>query len=311
MSGAVLCAGRVYGDLVFSGVPRLPALGTEVFADALSLHAGGGAYITAAWLAALGRPAELCAMLPREPFAGLVRAEAMANGVGLAASRVATEGDPQLTVAHVAGGDRAFTTRRSGAALPPAHLDALAMPGLRHLHVSELSTLLEYPTLVAAARAAGLSVSLDCGWDDAMFTREDLATAFAGIDVFLPNEAEAEALGESALNAFALPLIVIKRGARGASARTPDGACHRPARELEAIDTTGAGDAFDAGFLHAWLGGHPLETSLALGNACGALAVTRRGGAGLLPALDELVGGSSDGALSGVPSAVPLGAIGP
>ncbi|MEM7568109.1 MAG: hypothetical protein AAF321_12840, partial [Pseudomonadota bacterium] len=62
--GAVLCAGRLYCDLVFAGAPRLPTLGEEVFCEGLTLDAGGGAFITAAWLAALGRRATLFAIAP-------------------------------------------------------------------------------------------------------------------------------------------------------------------------------------------------------------------------------------------------------
>ena len=292
MTEGVLCAGRVYGDLLFTGMPRLPALGTEVFTEALSLHAGGGAYITAAWLSALGRPAELCATLPREPFASLVREEATANDVGLSATRAATAGDPQLTVVHVVDGDRAFTTRRAGRALPPGHMDALRSPAIRHLHISELTTLLDYPVLAKAARAAGLTLSLDCGWDDVALERDDLtdvlADVLADVDVFLPNEMEADKLGIERLDSLSATLVVVKRGSRGARATGPDGSCSRPAHAVSPLDTTGAGDAFDAGFVHAWLDARPVDQCLALGNACGALAVTRRGGAGHLPTREAL-----------------------
>ena len=288
MNTRVLCAGRVYGDLVFSGLPRLPAPGEEVFADALSLHVGGGAWITAAWLAALGRESALCTVLPREPFGTLVRAAARDGGVDLASVTVATDGDPQLTVVHVVDGDRAFTTRRTGAALPPEAVRTLGRAGLRHLHIGELTTHLEHPELAHAAREAGISVSLDCGWDDAALVRGDLPARLVDVDVFLPNEAEADAIGPRALEALPVPLVVVKRGADGASARAASGSCHRAARAVEPVDTTGAGDAFDAGFLHAWLEGRPLDRCLALGNACGALAVTRRGGADGLPSLATL-----------------------
>ena len=63
-SPQILCVGRIYCDLVFSGVPRMPSLGSEVFAENVTLHAGGGAFNTAAAFSALGRKTALCGVLP-------------------------------------------------------------------------------------------------------------------------------------------------------------------------------------------------------------------------------------------------------
>lgn len=67
---SVVCAGRVYCDLIFTGVPQMPVLGQEVFADELALHAGGGAFITAATFAALGLKTSVAATLPAPPLMG-------------------------------------------------------------------------------------------------------------------------------------------------------------------------------------------------------------------------------------------------
>ena len=283
-NGAVLCAGRVYCDLVFSGLDALPRLGRETYAEALSLHAGGGAWVTAGWLACLGRAVELCATLPAAPFDAIVTDAARAAGVRPGISTAATDGDPQVTCAMALGGDRAFLTRRPGSALPVDRADAIRRPGLAHLHVGELATLLECPDLVPAARAAGLTVSLDCGWDDAVFERHDLVERLTEVDVFLPNEDESAALVARGLPERPAPLTVIKRGARGATAIGEAGRRDVAGRAVEPVDATGAGDAFDAGFVHAWLEGRSVERCLALGNECGARAVVRHGGASGLPA---------------------------
>ena len=281
--GAILSVGRVYCDLVFTGLPAMPQPGREVFAEALTLAAGGGAYITAAYAAALGRGARLCATLPAAPFAALVRAEAAANGVDLAPSAEGA-GAPQITVAMAAGGDdRAFLTRREGQALPAGWAAAVAAPGLAHLHVGEVTTLLEEPGLIAAARAAGLSISLDCGWDDATFADPALPGLIAQVDVFLPNAAEAERLSGLAPLADLAPLVVVKQGAGGATALAGGGVrVHAPAEAAKVVDTTGAGDAFNAGFVLGWLDGAGLAEALAQGARCGAVAVARPGGAGHL-----------------------------
>ena len=274
--GAVLCAGRLYADLVFTDLPRMPTPGTETFAGGAALHAGGGAFITAAWLAALGREARLAAVLPAEPFGAAVAAQVRRAGVAFAPLAPAPAGaDPQVTVAMARGGDRAFLTRRAGPALPPLDLGAA---GLAHLHVGELATLVEAPGLLAAARAAGLTISLDCAWDDAMTAAQ--AALVREVDLFLPNAAEAArlaALGVAPGQGRAL--WVVKDGARGATAHGPGGPVHRPARPARVVDATGAGDAFDAGFLDLWLAGAPLAACLDRGAACGAAAVGRAGGA--------------------------------
>jgi sugar/nucleoside kinase (ribokinase family) len=79
----VICVGRLYCDLNFSGFPHMPDLGCEVFADDLTLHGGGGAFITASYLAALGCPSRVMGVIPRQPFASIIQQEAQENGVAL------------------------------------------------------------------------------------------------------------------------------------------------------------------------------------------------------------------------------------
>jgi sugar/nucleoside kinase (ribokinase family) len=110
------------------------------------------------------------------------------------------------------------------------------------------------------------------GWDGGM---RDLLPS---IDVLFVNETEA-----AAIDGARAGLVVVKRGARGASAGDVDVA--PPA--VDAVDATGAGDSFDAGFLAAWLAGEPVEQALRLGCACGALSTRALGGTAAQPTLDE------------------------
>ncbi len=71
--------------------------------------------------------------------------------------------------------------------------------------------------------------------------------------------------------------VVVKRGPRGAAALTREGWTHRPAEGVRVVDTTGAGDAFDAAFLVARLGGAPVEEALGRGNQLGARVACRMG----------------------------------
>ncbi len=281
--GAVLCVGRVYCDLIFSGAPRLPSMGTEVYAEGLELHAGGGAFITAAHLAALGRRSGLAACLPGAPFADAVRGDIRAAGIDTSLCALAPSGvDPQVTVVIAGQGDRAFLTRRTGPALPPLDIGDLIRSGAGHLHIGELATLAEHPGIVAAARTAGMTISLDCGWDETL-DGSDLARLIAAVDIFLPNRSEAEHLSAAGLPERPAPLTVVKCGADGARALWADGSASAPAQAAVPVDTTGAGDAFNAGFLDAWLSGSPVPICLAAGNAAGARAIERCGGFSPLP----------------------------
>lgn len=288
-TGTILCAGRLYCDLIMSGLPAMPVPGREVYAGALTLAAGGGAYITAAYCAALGRVAGLAAHLPAEPFGAALHDELATAGLELSLCSPPPKGvDPQITVAMIMNDDRAFLTRRAGPALPTGLDDALGQAGYGHLHLGELATLVEYPGLVRAAKAAGMTVSCDCSWDTAVLERNDLPELLAGVDVFLPNASEAEALARHAPLGVHAPLVVVKDGARGASALSGGAVIQRPARATHVVDTVGAGDAFNAGFIDAWLARRPLPECLDAGHAVAAAALGRHGGARGLGALVPL-----------------------
>lgn len=281
MKKPIMSAGRLYCDLVFANTPRLPTAGTEVFAPKLSLHAGGGAFITGATLAALGHPVRQFSTLPSAPFDATVLADMAAHGVSASDCQPAALGiDPQITVVMANAEDRAFLTRADGPATPdPANVD---FSGFSHLHIGELSTLQETPALLEHARAAGLSISLDCGWQDDFDA--EVASLIAAVDVFLPSESEAAALMAIGVPETCAPLTVVKCGKAGARARgLSEGAwVHSPTAKVEVLDATGAGDSFNAGFLSCWLEQAPLSDCLAKGNACGAAAVQALGGASYL-----------------------------
>jgi len=279
----VLCVGRLYCDLIFTDVPRMPSMGTETFAGGLGLHAGGGAFVTAAWLAAQGVPAGIACVLPGPPFRDIVMPEIRRAGVATdLCDTVCPGADPQVTVAITGRDERAFLTRRSGPAAPDLTAADLRRAGVTHLHVGELATLVECPALLDTARAAGATLSLDCGWDDGL-TAAAVAPLLRGVDVFLPNAAEMRALAEGGLPEPAARLTIVKQGADGATARAGADRVHARAQPATVVDTTGAGDAFNAGFLGAWLAGAALPDCLAAGNALGARAVAGRGGFPSMP----------------------------
>lgn len=275
----VICAGRLYCDLVFTGLPRFPSPGTETFASGVALHAGGGAFITAAAMRSLGWATALWSTLPGAPFDRVVTDAIAASKVDMRPCQPAPpESSPQITIAIAAGADRTFLSHKSGAAIPEFDL-ARFSDTLRHLHIGELRTLCEHPHLIDQARSGGLTISLDCAWDDELLAKPDaVASLISQVDVFLPNEAEQDQLVARGLPEIIAPLTVVKCGASGAKASAGNGWVHCDAIGIDVVDATGAGDAFNGGFLASWLSGDTLERCLSNGNTCGAVAAQSVGG---------------------------------
>ncbi|EIM27172.1 carbohydrate kinase family protein [Microvirga lotononidis] len=283
----VLCLGRIYCDIIFTGLRDMPVLGRERFADDVTVVAGGGAYITAAHLASLGRPSALLTRLGTDPLSKGLDPELEGSGIDLTFVERSPDAGPQPTVALVKDGERAFVSRRAGTSRPASLEKALAAPDIAHLHIAEFATLKDNPDVIAMARERGLTVSLDPSWDDELI-RQDAGffETCAGVDVFLPNVEEGEALtGEASPEAILsalrehFPLVVLKRGEHGAVASKGSASVSARAMPVTVVDTTGAGDAFNAGFLHSWLGTADIERGLAAGIEAGALSVQSPGGA--------------------------------
>jgi sugar/nucleoside kinase (ribokinase family) len=141
------------------------------------------------------------------------------------------------------------------------------------------------PEVLAAARRRGMTVSLDA-WDGPRFHSErPLPEVLADADVVFANETEAAAITGETRPERALKRLaehggcaVIRRGAEGAIGAAGDEVCTVAAESVGVVDTTGAGDAFNAGFLRGWLAGVGLEASLTLGAICGSRAVGDYGG---------------------------------
>jgi len=168
-------------------------------------------------------------------------------------------------------------------------LDFDALLDSRHFHMSSLylqrALLPDVPELFRRVKAAGLTISLDTNDDPQDLWDGGLKTLLKYVDVFLPNTREATRITgtndmETAVKRLAemVPLVVAKMGTEGAVAQRGTERFASPALKLTTVDAVGAGDSFDAGFLHEYLRGSDLTTCLASGNRAGALSVTRAGG---------------------------------
>ena len=292
---AILSLGRVYCDMVFNGLDSMPELGRELFARDFTLTPGGGALITAAHAAALGRPAALLARFGTDAISNALKPQMLALGIDLQFLELHASAGPQLTVVMVQNEERAFLSRRAGHAAPASFDAALDWSDAAHLHIAEYATLHEMPGAVQAAKRRGLTVSLDPSWDADLIKDPLFFERAAGVDVFLPNLEEARALThcedpEEALRTLAkhFPVVVLKCGGDGGMLAAKGTIISQTSPVVEVVDTTGAGDAFNAGFLHVWLQGADMDKCLASAIEAGMRSVQAAGGTGSLPRVHDV-----------------------
>jgi ribokinase len=300
----VLVVGDANPDLVLRGdvVPRFGQ--AEQLLEDAALVLGGSAAITAHGLARLDRPVALLAAIGDDAFGQ--RLCGQLGEAGIDVSRVVVRPDlpTGLTVVLSRGDDRAMLTHTGAidsltAAEVLAAVEDLRGRGMGHVHVSSLylqpGLAADLPDVLRAAHEAGLTTSLDTN-DDPTGRWAGVDALLAHLDVLLPNRAEATALGgdpDPRRAAVALaargPLVVVKDGGQGAFAATPDGeVVEAAAHPTQPVDTTGAGDTFDAAFLDAWLDDAPLRVALCRAVAAGTLSVGATGGTAGQPTRDQI-----------------------
>ena len=274
----------------------------EKLVDRMSLEIGGSASITAVAAARLGLRVALAAAVGRDA-AGTFMLDALAReGVDVSAVAIRDGLATGMTVALSRGGDRAILTALGAMnSLTAADIPASVLSGARHVHVSSYFLLADslgpgLADVLASARAAGATTSLDTNWDPAQRWRDErLSAAIAQADLLLPNEAEALALsGASTVPAAAAdlaargPRVAVKLGARGVLLASGFAELHRVSLPpVTPVDTTGAGDCFNAGLIAGLLHGLPLPRAAALGCATGALSTGALGGTAGAPDLQK------------------------
>jgi len=301
----ILVVGDAFVDLS-ARVPRFPPEGTDVHVRRIRWSSGGSAATVAAALASLGTPARLLARVGGDQAAEVALRAAREAGVDLSlVQRDPGEPTGLCFVVVSPGGERTFLSARGANAdlAMPADLPGL-LAGTAGLHLSGYALVggahrVTALGIAAAAKESGLPVSLDLCLPLVEGRRAETLDLLPRLAVVFGNEREVALLAggdaDSSVEAAARELVV--RGARIAVAKTgekgcvvasPEGAVAVPGFPVEAVDTTGCGDAFVAGFLHALSRGAALPLCGALGNALGALAATAPGSGDALPGRERL-----------------------
>lgn len=297
----LLVIGEINPDLILRGPDVAPAFGqAEKLVESAALTSGSSSAIMACGAARLGLRVAFCGLVGDDLFGRFMLDALTERGVDTTACLVSPSLPTGLSVILAqTGGDRAILTFPGAIpALTAAQIDPTWLDSARHVHVGSYFLLDALrpglPALFREARRRGLTTSLDTNYDPR--GRWRLGDMLNHCDVFLPNAAEALAISgatdlDGALDWLAarVPTLAVKLGADGGLVR--QGAQVMRARPLPVtvVDTVGAGDSFDAGFLYGYLNGWPPDRSLRLALACGSLSATAAGGTAAQPTLEEAV----------------------
>ena len=286
----VLVVGEINVDLVFKGLGGTPTPGQEVLADDMLMTPGSSSMICAMGLARLGDAVSFHGKLGNDPWGNYCLDALRKAGIDIASVRPDASLRTGVTVSLSTEQDRSLVTYAGAiASLRADEVSDVLLAQADHLHVSSfyLQEALrpQCKTLFERATAAGLTTSLDPGFDPRRIWGADLIDTLQAVDLFLPNEEELLALSGSDSLSDALNTLVngrtrtvVKRGRLGCVTLEGSGLLNVPAYDVDAVDSTGAGDSFDAGFLHAWLRDMPLGDCLRWGSACGSLSTRGIGG---------------------------------
>ena len=295
----ILIAGELNADMVMSGLPSLPIFGRELLGEDFQIVMGSSSAITAARLAQLGAEVDFVGIVGADSLGDFVMEELGNFGVGVANISKAPE-RTGVTIALTYPQDRALLTFPGTIETYTGdNITSELLANYSHLHVGSffLQTALQ-PNLAQIfqqAHALGLTTSLDVGWDPNEKWSENpyLYSILEHVDFFIPNQDEANAIIGANQQAQSLAkrvhgILIIKQGKDGATAFDHSGEIATVSSlPVEIVDTTGAGDAFNAGFIFAHkVDKLPIETAMQFASACGAQAVTHIGGASNAPHAD-------------------------
>jgi ribokinase len=301
--GEVLVLGDINIDTVWP-VPVLPGPGRDAYVQSVSTGLGGATLNTAIVLDRLGQPAAVFSCLGNDLFAGLARAMIAQTGVNQEYICVnPLHGTGLIFLAVTPDGERTmFSFRGANVQLDPAAIREEAFEHASILHISGYS-LLEHPQSDAVWRAVELAkkhqvaISLDTGLEPALIDPQGLCRLLDDVDICVTGLKETgelfciadPELAAAHLISLGVKLAAIKLGEKGCFIASQEGKYSCPAFKVDVVDTTGAGDAFTAGLLYAWLRKWDLPSATILSSALGAIATTVKGAGLELPTHESVL----------------------
>jgi len=286
----ILVAGEINPDLILSSPDLQPMFGQhETLVETADLTIGSSCAIFACGAARLGLRVAIIGIIGKDLFGEFMLDEMRKRDVDVSHVIIDPDCSTGLSVILNRGKDRAILTHMGAIdALQADNVTDHLLMKSRHIHVASyfLQSGLKpgLPGLFERARSRGLTTSLDTNWDPAE-EWSGVISLLDKTDVFLPNAAEAQAIAalsnpeDAALSlAKHAGVVAVKHGEQGALAASLHGIVHVTSIPVKVVDTVGAGDSFNAGFLYGYLDHWPLEKSLKLAAVCGAISTQAAGG---------------------------------
>lgn len=297
----ILVVGELNVDLILNEIKSFPEIGKEILADNMTLSLGSSSAIFASNISVLGSKTAFAGMMGDESFGQLVLSSLSSKNVNTKFIRIDKKNKTGATIALNYGENRAMVT------FPGAMKDYSlkdipqeAFYSAKHLHLSspflQDNIKKDIIPLYKMAKEAGMSTSLDVQWDPEDKWDINFEKLLPLVDVFLPNQNELYAISkrnsvEQGLDFFKdlSKTVVVKMGKDG-SALSENGKItyFKPFKNNDLKDAVGAGDSFNAGFLHAMIKGFDLASCMEMGNLMGAINTTARGGTSAFTSLTEV-----------------------
>lgn len=286
----ITIAGELNLDIILYGLPEELPLEQELLASGLVVTLGSSSAVTAHNLSVLGTQVGFITRVGNDPLGRVALDRLRAAAVDLTRITQSSTSNTGLTVVLPHTRQRRILTYAGCMAeMTVADLDLAYLASSRHFHLSSYflhrGLVQQIPELFRSLKASGLTISLDTNDDPADRWEDGVQEALRFVDILMPNEREACKLAhtddvEDAIRDLAkrVPVVVVKRGARGATAVAKGKTVSVPAFPVEVVDAVGAGDSFNAGFLHKYVQGADMAACLAYGNLAAACSTTRAGG---------------------------------
>jgi len=295
----VIVVGDANIDLIVVGGNQVPAKGQEIYVDNMVMNVGGGAALFAISLAKLGLRVAFNGILGDDHLGNFIREQFVRHHIDTSLIKTSRNHHTGITLAFNTDSDRSFITYAGSnqeLILDRVDTEELALGG--HVHITGYkgrSNHERYMTMVKRLKEMGLTLSCDVGWDDSEEWFEGIFELMGEVDVFFMNEVEALQYTRSGnveeclryMGKFGKQ-VVIKLGAKGAAAVYDGMHFYCSAYSVRPVDTTGAGDSFNSGYLYGFLTGLDIASCLKYGNASGALSVSAYGGSDGTRDLDGL-----------------------
>jgi len=294
----LLVIGEINPDLILCGSDIVPAFGqAEKLVEKVRLTIGSSSVIMACGAVSLGLNVAFIGVVGDDEMGCFMLDAMREKGIDTSACIVDTSVSTGLSVILSQLGDRAILTYLGTIPLlKREHIDLSILSRVRHVHVGGYFLLEELrpalPGIFIEARKRGLTTSLDTNWDPT--ETWDVAAILPYCDVLLPNQEEVLRITKQgdlqaglSILADKVSTVAVKLGQDGGVVRQGETVFFAPALSVNVVDTTGAGDSFDAGFLYGFLQNWSLAQSICLATACGSLSTRGIGGTIAQPTLAE------------------------